>query len=339
MELNELQTLSERILDSIGSVFVGDRLVLRKMLCAALADGHVLFEDNPGLGKTLLAKAFARVSGCMWGRVQFTPDMMPADILGTRIWKDATTGFSLEKGPVFTNILLADEINRASPKTQSALLEAMEEKQVTIEGTTIRLEKPFFVIATQNPIELEGTFPLPEAELDRFLLKMSTGYVKTLELEIEILRRRISWKADDPTDQIINAITGNQFRTMQETVESAIYIDEQILGYVSQIIRSTREHHAVDIGPSPRGGLALLKLSRANAAISGRDFVTPDDVKLFTEDALSHRIIIDIEHEIEGDVTQRSVVSEIVSAIEPPRDFSRRQTATGEERNVIQTRI
>jgi MoxR-like ATPase len=326
MEISELQALSEQILRSTGEVFVGDGTVTRKMLCASLADGHVLFEDNPGLGKTLLAKVFARVSGCAWGRVQFTPDMMPADILGTRIWKDAASGFVLEKGPVFTNVLLADEINRAPPKTQSALLEAMEEKQVTIEGTTHRLGRPFFVIATQNPIELEGTFPLPEAELDRFLLKLSTGYVETIEMESEILRRRIRWKTDDPTPQVRQAVTSDQFLAMQDTVESAIYIDGQILDYVSQIIRATREHPAVEVGSSPRGGLGLLKLSRAHAAICGRDFVIPDDVKMFTEDALSHRVILSIENEIEGLVTPRSAVAEVVSAIEPPRDFTRRRT-------------
>jgi MoxR-like ATPase len=326
MELNEVKTLSERILQSTGAVFVGDRVVLRKMLCAALADGHVLFEDNPGLGKTLLAKVFARVSGCAWGRIQFTPDMMPADILGTRIWKDAASGFALEKGPIFTNVVLADEINRAPPKTQSALLEAMEEKQVTIEGTTHRLENPFFVIATQNPIELEGTFPLPEAELDRFLLKMSTGYVATLELESEILRRRIAWKKDDPTDMVQAALRDGQFRAMQEAVESSIYADGQILDYVSQIVRATREHSDVEVGSSPRGGLALLKLSRAHAAMCGRDFVTPDDVKIFAEDALSHRIILNIESEIEGTATPRSIVSAVAASIEPPRDFMRWQT-------------
>ncbi len=326
MELNEVKALSERILQSTGAVFVGDKTVLRKMLCAALADGHVLFEDNPGLGKTLLAKVFSRVSGCAWGRVQFTPDMMPADILGTRIWKDASSGFMLEKGPVFTNVLLADEINRAPPKTQSALLEAMEEKQVTIEGITHRLESPFFVIATQNPIELEGTFPLPEAELDRFLIKMSTGYVQTLALESEILRRRIAWKKDDPTDLVQPALRSGQFRAMQEAVESSIYADGQILDYVSQIVRATREHPDVEVGSSPRGGLALLKLSRAHAAVCGRDFVTPDDVKTFAEDALSHRIILNIESEIEGTATSRSIVASVTASIEPPRDFMRWQT-------------
>ncbi|HTX44573.1 MAG TPA: MoxR family ATPase, partial [Methanocella sp.] len=225
--------------------------------------------------------------------------------------------------PVFTNILLADEINRAPPKTQSALLEAMEEKQVTIEGTTYRLEKPFFVIATQNPIELEGTFPLPEAQLDRFLLKMMTGYVRTLEQESEILRRRIGWKTDDPIGQVESAVTRGQFVAMQELVESAVYVDSQILDYVSNIVRATREHPAVEVGSSPRGGLALLKLSRAYAAICGRDFVTPDDVKVFAEDALGHRVILSIEHEIEGTATPRSVVNEVVAGIEPPKSYMR----------------
>ena len=323
MEIDEFKALSEWMLWSTGQVFVGDGIVIQKMLCAALAGGHVLFEDNPGLGKTLLAKIFAKISGCAWGRVQFTPDMMPGDILGARIWKDAKSGFILEKGPVFTNILLADEINRAPPKTQSALLEAMEEKQVTIEGTTYRLEKPFFVIATQNPIELEGTFPLPEAQLDRFLLKMTTGYVRTLELESEILRRRIDWKTDDPIDQIDSAITQDQFVAMQELVESAVYVDSQVLDYVSSIVRATREHPAVEVGSSPRGGLALLKLSRAYAAICGRDFITPDDVKMFVEDALGHRVILNIEYEIEGTVTPGSVVNEVVSGIEPPKGYMR----------------
>jgi MoxR-like ATPase len=323
MDIKEFQEMCGWVLWSTDQVIVGDGVVIQKMLCAALAGGHVLFEDNPGLGKTLLAKVFAKVSGCAWGRVQFTPDMMPGDILGARIWKDARSGFMLEKGPVFTNILLADEINRAPPKTQSALLEAMEEKQVTIEGTTYRLEKPFFVIATQNPIELEGTFPLPEAQMDRFLLKMATGYVRTLEQESEILRRRISWKTDDPVDRVDSAINRGQFVAMQEFVESAVYVDSQILDYVSSIVRATREHPAVEVGSSPRGGLALLKLSRAYAAMCGRDFVTPDDVKMFVEDALGHRVILNVEYEIEGTATPGSVVNEIVSGIEPPKGYIR----------------
>jgi len=322
MKIEKFRELSTEILKTVGDVFVGEELILRKMLCAALANGHVLFEDYPGLGKTLLAKVFARVLGCKWKRIQFTSDLLPADIIGTRVWKGGD--FSLEKGPIFTNILLADEINRSPPKTQSALLEAMEERQVTIEGMTHKLEEPFFVIATQNPIELEGTFPLPEAQLDRFLLKMSTGYVKTLDLECEILRRRIAWRRDDPTELVKPVVTQDEFIQMQGLVEQDIYVDEQILKYISEIVRKTREHPAVEVGSSPRGGLALLKVSRAHAALSGRDFVTPDDVKLFVNDALCHRIIIKMEYVAEGNVRPEDVIREVLAAVEPPKNFMRR---------------
>jgi MoxR-like ATPase len=291
-------------------------------LCGALSNGHILFEDNPGLGKTLLAKVFAKVTGCKWGRVQFTPDLLPADIIGTRVWKGLD--FTVEKGPVFTNILLADEINRSPPKTQSALLEAMEERQVTIEGNTYKLEKPFFVIGTQNPIEMEGTFPLPEAQLDRFLLKMKTGYVKNLELESEILRRRIKWALDDPTERIEPVVKQTDFLEMQNYVENSVYADEQILNYISSIVRGTREHTAVEVGASPRGGLALLKAARAHAAVQGRDFVTPDDVKIFIREALCHRIILKMEYEIENLVTAEEVVESVINKVKPPIDFTKK---------------
>lgn len=324
MNLPKFRELSNTVLNAVGDVFVGDQLILRKQLCAALANGHVLFEDYPGLGKTLLAKVFAKITGCKWRRIQFTPDLMPADIVGTRVWKGASSEFVLEKGPIFTNILLADEINRSPPKTQSALLEAMEERQVTIEGATQKLETPFFVIATQNPIEMEGTFPLPEAQVDRFLLKMSTGYVKTLELESEILKRRIKWKTDDPVDNMEPAIKPRDFVDMQNHVETEIYIDDQVLEYVSKIVRRTREHPAVEVGSSPRGGLALLKLSRAHAALVGRDFVTPDDVKIFAKDALCHRIIVKMEYAFESNVSAESIIEEILSKTEAPKNFMRR---------------
>jgi len=321
MDLNEFGELCQRIVDTTASVFVGNDLVIRKMLCAALANGHVLFEDNPGLGKTLLAKAFGRVTGCGWGRVQFTPDIMPSDILGTRVWRSKTSEFVLETGPIFTNVLLADEINRSPPKTQSALLEAMEERQVTIEGTTIQLPRPFFVIATQNPIEQEGTFPLPEAQLDRFLLKMSTGYVGELGLESEILRRRIRWRSDDPVSTLSPAVDQQRFVEMQDLLEQDIFVADQVLDYVSAVVRATREHEAVEVGASPRGGLALLKLSRAHAALSGRDFVTPDDVRLFARDALDHRIILKLEHQLDGRMTVSNVVDDVLAAVPVPREF------------------
>jgi MoxR-like ATPase len=314
----------DSFLEAVGEVFVGETLLLRKVLSAALANGHVLFEDYPGLGKTLLAKVFARLIGCSWRRIQFTPDLMPADIVGTRVWRADRSEFTLERGPIFTNILLADEINRSPPKTQSALLEAMEERQVTIEGETRTLENPFFVIATQNPIELEGTFPLPEAQLDRFLAKMSTGYVKTLELECEILRRRLNWKVDDPTVKIEPVIKQKEFVEMQGLVEEKVYVDPQILEYIAKIVRATRQHPAVEVGSSPRGGLALLKLSRAHAAVCGRDFVTPDDVKIFAEEALCHRIIIKMDYAFEGKISPKSVVDEVLAHIEVPKNFMRK---------------
>jgi MoxR-like ATPase len=324
LKLQEFRDKCASLLGAVSGVFVGDELLLHKLICAALANGHVLFEDNPGLGKTLLAKIFAKVTGCKWTRIQFTSDLMPSDISGTRVWKADTSEFSLEKGPIFTNILLADEINRSPPKVQSALLEAMEEKQVTIEGETHKLEAPFFVIATQNPIEMEGTFPLPEAQLDRFLLKMSTGYVKTVQLESEILRRRTQWKQDDPTELVNAVVDKADILEMQALVENGVYVDDQILDYISQIVRSTREHPAVEVGASPRGGTAILKVARAHASFVGRDFVTPDDVKLFAKDALCHRMIIKTEYEFDGNVSAASVVEEILRKIEAPKNFMRK---------------
>ncbi|MCC6023784.1 MAG: MoxR family ATPase [Thaumarchaeota archaeon] len=324
MDLYRFKELCERILKTVGEIYVGNELLLRKVLCAALANGHVLFEDYPGLGKTLLAKVFAKALGCKWTRIQFTPDLMPADIIGTKVWKANISDFVLERGPIFTNILLADEINRAPPKTQSALLEAMEERQVTIEGVTYKLEPPFFVIATQNPIELEGTYPLPEAQMDRFLMRLSTGYVDTLDLECEILRRRIRWQRDDPTELVEPVVTSETFREMQRIVETDIYVDDQIIEYIAKIVRSTREHPVIEVGSSPRGGLSLLKLARAHAAMCGRDFVVPDDVKMFVYDALNHRLILNPEYVVEGKVNVKSVIDEIVSKIEVPKHFLRR---------------
>jgi len=324
METGEFSALSKGILERTGSVFVGEEQLLGKLLCAALANGHVLFEDNPGLGKTLLAKTFSKVIGCKWGRVQFTPDLMPADILGTRVWRPRESEFYLEKGPIFTNILLADEINRAPPKTQAALLEAMEERQVTIEGTTHVLEAPFFVIATQNPIEHEGTFPLPEAQMDRFLMRLSLGYVNTLQQESEILRRRLMWRKDNPLDTLQPFINNGQMLEMQRLVENDIYVDDSILDYVSNIVRSTRKDPAVEVGSSPRGSLALLKLSRAHAALSGRNFVTPDDVKIFAHDALGHRIILKMEYEIDEELTPTVLVDRIIASVEAPKEYRKK---------------
>jgi len=324
MEVGKVKEISSDILDMVSRYFVGNKVMLRKMLAAALANGHILFEDYPGLGKTLLAKVFAKVTGCIWKRIQFTPDLMPADIMGTRVWRMSESRFVLERGPVFTNILLADEINRSPPKTQSALLEAMEERQVTIEGETHMLTAPFFVIATQNPIELEGTYPLPEAQVDRFLLKLSMGYVETREEESMIIKRRISWRRDHPTDLIDSVTDQRAFVDVQQFIESDMYVDDQIINYISDIVRLTRRHPVIEVGASPRGGLALMKVARAHAAISGREFVTPDDVKMFVVDALGHRMIMKMEYAIEGTFSSEAIIDEILAKVEVPKQFMRR---------------
>jgi MoxR-like ATPase len=319
-QLADTKQSCDNIVAAISEVFVGHKPMLRKLLAGGLANGHILFEDNPGLGKTLLAKAFAKVIGFNYARIQFTPDLLPADIVGTRVWRQKDSTFELMKGPIFTNILLADEINRTPPKTQAALLEAMEERQVTIEGETNSLESPFLVLATQNPIEQEGTYPLPEAQLDRFILKMSMGYAESLEEENVILTRRIQWLKDDPSADIKPIISASQFLDLQYQVENNIYVDKSIINYVNQIVRATRQHPKVEVGSSPRGGLSLLKLSRAMAIINGRDYVTPDDVKDFTTDALAHRIILRIEENLEG-VSTRNLIEGIVKNIPAPTDF------------------
>lgn len=317
----QFKRLSLAIIDAVCGVYVGSEGLIEKLLAACLSNGNVLFEDYPGLGKTLLAKVFARVIGADYGRVQFTPDLLPTDITGTKIWRANEGKFLLVRGPIFTNVLLADEINRSPPKTQAALLEAMEERQVTIEGETHRLLEPFFVIATQNPIEQEGTYPLPEAQMDRFMLKMSPGYPADIESEMSILKRRINWMKDDPTGDIKPVVSINEFRQMQEYVEH-IGVDDSILRYISEIVRKTREHELVEIGSSPRGGLALLKASRAIAAINGRKFVIPDDVKAVAKEALSHRILLDVEYVIEGEKPE-NVVENVLKNVEVPKDLSR----------------
>ena len=322
-ELIEAKKTCQQIVEGVAAVFVGHKPLLRKLLAGGLANGHILFEDNPGLGKTLLAKAFAKVIGFDYARIQFTPDLLPADIVGTRVWRQKDSSFELMRGPIFTNILLADEINRTPPKTQAALLEAMEERQVTIEGETNVLKAPFFVLATQNPIEQEGTYPLPEAQMDRFMLKMSMGYAETVEEESNILSRRIQWRKDDPSSDIKPVVTAAEFLNLQHHVEADIYMDKSIIDYVSKIVRATRLHPKVEVGSSPRGGLALIKIARAMALINGRDFVTPDDVKDFTTDALAHRIILRIEENLDG-VSPRNIIDEIVKQIPVPTDFNPR---------------
>jgi MoxR-like ATPase len=282
--------LCKQIVDEVEKAVVGKRSVLMHLMAAFLAPGgHILLEDYPGMAKTLIANSFATALGMQFKRIQFTPDLLPGDITGGYIYDNNEGKFQLRKGPIFTNVLLADEINRASPKTQSALLEAMQEYHVTLEGDTFSLADPFIVIATQNPIEYEGTFPLPEAQLDRFIIRLSIGYPRPEE-EDEILRRREVRKQDSIMIQPV--VTAEIFLAMRRAVEE-VHLDPDIRRYMADLVNSTRTHPQVRIGASPRASLALLKLSRTWAAIQGRSFVLPDDVKEFTQMVLGHRIILD----------------------------------------------
>lgn len=315
MKVEEVHELGNRILAEVEKAIVGKREVLKLLLTTILADGHILIEDLPGLAKTLMAKSFASALGVRFKRVQFTPDLLPSDILGVSVFNQKTLEFEFKKGPVFTNILLADEINRAPPKTQSALLEAMQERQVTIEGKTRILERPFIVIATQNPIEQEGTYPLPEAQLDRFLVRLRVGYPSKDE-EIEILKRRIARKKEDVD---INRITTpGQVVEMQRAIED-VYVSDAVLEYITDIINATREdRREIDVGASPRGSLALLKLSRAYAALEGRDYVIPDDVKAVAIPALSHRLILKRELWYTK-VSQENVMQRLLEKVPVPK--------------------
>jgi len=288
MRVDELQAVANKMLDQICTVIVGKRSTLESVLTALLANGHILFEDFPGLAKTLIAKLFAQGLGCKFRRVQFTPDLLPSDITGTYVLDRRDGQFKLRQGPIFTNLLLADEINRAPPKTQSALLEGMQERQVTIEGDTFALERPFIVIATQNPIEYEGTYPLPEAQIDRFMMRLNIGYPNKAE-EAEILTRRIASRTDDY--KIDPVIIPETFLEAQNVVET-VHVDDGIKDYTVEIVQKTREHSLVGLGASPRGSLAIMHLSRARAAIFGRDYVVPEDVKAVAPAALSHRLLL-----------------------------------------------
>src|SRR5512147_2629746 len=276
ISIEQVAELSARVIQEVEKAVVGKREVLEQMMAAFLSPGgHLLLEDYPGLAKTLISNSFATALGMKFKRIQFTPDLLPGDITGGYVFESDQNRFMLRKGPIFTNILLADEINRASPKTQSALLEAMQEYQVTLEGETLPLPDPFIVIATQNPIEYEGTFPLPEAQLDRFMVKLSIGYPTPNE-EDEILKRRAERKQDNVALQAV--ITPEMFLAMRAAVEE-VYVDPDVRRYMVDLAASTRRHQQVVVGVSPRGSLALLKLARAWAAIQGRDFVVPDDIK------------------------------------------------------------
>ncbi|MBB5828715.1 AAA family ATPase [Micromonospora carbonacea] len=284
----EVGRLARAVLDAVGSVVVGKREALELVLAGILAGGHVLLEDLPGLGKTLTARSFAQALGLDFRRLQFTPDLLPADVTGSFLYDQRSGDFSFRAGPVFTNLLLADEINRTPPKTQSALLEAMQEKQVSVEGVTYRLDEPFHVLATANPIEYEGTYPLPEAQLDRFLLRVSFGYPDGEE-EWEVLRRRMGRRREEA--EITPVVDAATLRAMQVALENVV-VEDSIGRYIVALTAATREHPSVLVGASPRGSLALLLLARARAVFAGRDYVVPEDVKEVAAPALAHRITL-----------------------------------------------
>lgn len=304
---------AEAVVREVGRAVVGKRELLDHVMATVLAGGHILFEDYPGLAKTLIAQSFATALGLGFRRIQFTPDLLPGDITGGYIFDRTRGEFELHRGPIFANIVLADEINRASPKTQSALLEAMQEQQVTLEGETLSLPQPFLVMATQNPIEYEGTFPLPEAQLDRFLIRLKVGYPSPDE-EREILKRRRERRSD--AFRLERVMDGETLLTMQASVEE-IHLDPDLEGYIVDLVQRTRRDSRVAVGASPRGSLALLKLARARAALDGRHYVLPDDIKEFAGPALVHRLILNPDLWLQSDAAEQ-VLEAIVATTAVP---------------------
>jgi MoxR-like ATPase len=314
VDLERVHELSNLALDEVERAVVGKRDALQLVLMGFLADGHVLLEDFPGLAKTLTARSFAQVLSMRFTRIQFTPDLMPADVTGSSIWNQRDADFEFRPGPIFTNLLLSDEINRAPPKTQAALLEAMQERQVTIEGTTHPLGPPFLVIATQNPIEYEGTYPLPEAQLDRFLLRTAFGY-PARDDELDVLDRRIERQTDEVRlDPMVDRET---LLEMQKAIER-IHVAESVRAYCVDVVAATRRSPSAAVGASPRGSLALLKLARAKAALSGRDFALPDDVKAVAVPALAHRLVLRPELWVQN-VSAEDVVREVLDSVPTPK--------------------
>jgi len=318
MNISDLADTCESIVTAVGKAIVGKDAVLRQVLTAVLADGHVLMEDFPGLAKTLMASSFSQALEISFRRVQFTPDLLPGDITGNSVYNRERGVLEFSRGPVFANLLLADEINRATPKTQSALLEAMQERQVTIEGTRHELEPPFLVFATQNPIEFEGTYPLPEAQLDRFIMRIGVGY-PSAEDELDILLRREARGSD--AVRIDPVVDRAELLGMQALVEE-VHVGREVGRYMVEIVRQTRDDPRTQVGASPRGSLAMFKLARAAAAMDARDFVTPEDVKVVAVASLAHRLILTPEHWVRGEHAE-DVVREILGKVETPRAVSR----------------
>ena len=299
-----VQTISNRLLENVRKVIVGKDDNIRMTLVALLCEGHLLIEDVPGVGKTMLARAIARSIGCSFRRIQFTPDMLPSDVTGVSIFNQKTMEFEFRPGPIMAQIVLTDEINRATPKTQSALLEAMEERQITVDGVTYPMARPFLVLATQNPIEYEGTFPLPEAQVDRFMVRIQLGYPSKAN-EIDVLNRQSD---HHPIEDLEQAVTVEELMEAQRAVRT-IYVDDLVKSYIVDLVTTTRDHPDIYLGASPRGSIALFKATRAWAAINGRDFVLPDDVKLMAEATLAHRLIVSPSARIKN-VSTRQIIED-----------------------------
>ena len=307
-----LQELAERIRENVQKVIVGKSEVIDLAIIAVVCRGHLLLEDVPGIGKTTMSKALAQSLGCAFSRIQFTPDLMPADVLGVNFYNQKAGEFEFRPGPIFSQVALADEINRATPRTQSALLEAMQERQVTIDGVTRALREPFLVMATQNPIELEGTFPLPEAQLDRFMMRVKMGYPSEEE-ESDILLR---FERDDVLPELA-AVTGEEEMRAARQAAAQVRVDDILRGYIIAIVRATRMNDGLSLGASPRAALALYKTAQARAALDGRDYATPDDVKALAETVLAHRLILTSNSRLRGRSAE-SIVAEILGALPVP---------------------
>jgi len=310
--MKAVQTVAERLIENVSRVIIGKRNEIRLTVIGLLCQGHVLLEDVPGVGKTMLAKALARSLGCSFSRIQFTPDMLPSDVTGVSVFNQQTRDFEFRAGPIFAQVVLADEINRATPKTQAALLEAMEERQVTVDGVTYQVEPPFMVLATQNPIEYEGTFPLPEAQLDRFLLRLRLGY-PTPQEEMAMLDAQ---QLRHPLTTIGQVLSVDELLNVQKLVRN-VAVGEEVKRYIVEIVTATRHHPDIYLGASPRGALALYRTAQARAAIAGRDHVIPDDVKALAEATLAHRIIVGPAARLR-EVTSRAIIQNLLASLPVP---------------------
>ncbi|MCS6872495.1 MAG: MoxR family ATPase [Anaerolineae bacterium] len=310
--MKAIQAVAERLIENVSRVIIGKRNEIRLTVIGLLCQGHILIEDVPGVGKTMLAKALARSLGCTFSRIQFTPDMLPSDVTGVSIFNQQTREFEFRAGPIFAQVVLADEINRATPKTQAALLEAMEERQVTVDGVTYQVEQPFIVLATQNPIEYEGTFPLPEAQLDRFLLRLRLGY-PTPQEEMAMLDAQ---QLRHPLTTIGQVVSAEELLNAQKLVRN-VAVGEDVKRYIVEIVTATRHHPDIYLGASPRGALALYKTAQARAAIAGRDHVIPDDVKALAEATLAHRVIVGPTARLR-EVTSRAIIQNLLASLPVP---------------------